>query len=177
MSSLDCGNIWFVVDNYRKFYGKSTRISDFSRIQSLADLRFGVCADTAWAKRADSINQDRFLIFFVSKYELNNGKAMKLSIIDLVSRKLARICRLFLLIKFQLVSIILVYIGNLFIYKASGGSTKRIEVKIIQDRLEANEIHDEMDKFRAVIGWWIDQEAGKEIICSSSTIWYLSSGL
>ena len=59
----------------------------------LADLRFGVYADAAWAVRPDSTSQGGFLIFLASKQELNNGEAMKLSIIDWASRKLARICR------------------------------------------------------------------------------------
>ena len=60
---------------------------------SLESLRFGVYADAAWAVRPDDTSQGGYIIFIASKEEINEGRAMKLSVLDWASRKLARVCR------------------------------------------------------------------------------------
>ena len=60
---------------------------------SLESLRFAVYADAAWAVRPDDTSQGGYIIFIASKEEINEGRAMKLSVLDWSSRKLARVCR------------------------------------------------------------------------------------
>ena len=47
----------------------------------------------AWAVRPDDTSQGGYIIFIASKEEINEGRAMKLSVLNWASRKLARVCR------------------------------------------------------------------------------------
>ena len=77
---------------FLKDVGKEFKMK-IHRRGELKDLRFGVYADAAWAVRPDSTSQGGYLIFLAAQDELDEGRAMKISLVDWSSKKLSRVCR------------------------------------------------------------------------------------
>ena len=77
---------------FLKEVGKDFKLQ-IHRHCDVSELRFGVYSDAAWAVRPDTTSQGGYLVFAASRQEIEEGLAMKLSIVDWSSKKLARVCR------------------------------------------------------------------------------------